>query len=419
MAENEYRLETNSELRFEVEGKDSVELILISGKAEIFGTELAPNKVYKFNPGAKVAVYTWFTCCVKIKGKTDGTYIAKETPMIMYLNMHACLEKLRVQADDNFTQDQSTRGPVTMIVGPSDVGKTTLCKILLNYAVRQGRRPIYVDLDVGQGDISICGTMGAVLVERTASVEEGFSQEAPLVFSFGHTTPRTNHTLYNILVSRMAVIVHEKMACIRKVAASGVVINTCGWVKDEGYKSLTHVAQAFEVDVIIVLDQERLYNELVRDIPFIKVVYLPKSGGVVERTRQMRIKSRDNSIHKYFYGAKTKYHPYSFDVPYSQLQIYKIGAPALPDSCMPADMKVDDHMTKLVPVEPSPKLKHSILAISMATESTDLLMTNVAGFLCILEVDDDKKSVTVLSPQPQPLPKALMILTEVLFMDSS
>lgn len=64
------------------------------------------------------------------------------------------------------------------------------------------------------------------------------------------------------------------------VAASGVVINTCGWIKNEGYKSLTHVAQAFEVDVIIVLDQERLYNELVRDIPFIRVVFLPKSGGV-------------------------------------------------------------------------------------------------------------------------------------------
>ena len=58
------------------------------------------------------------------------------------------------------------------------------------------------------------------------------------------------------------------------------MINTCGFVKGPGYKSLTHVAQAFEVDVIIVLDQERLYNELVRDIPFIKVVFLPKSGGV-------------------------------------------------------------------------------------------------------------------------------------------
>lgn len=67
----------------------------------------------------------------------------------------------------------------------------------------------------------------------------------------------------------------------------------------------------------------------------------------------MRIKARDDQIHDYFYGRKTKYHPHSFDVPYSQLQIYKIGAPALPDSCMPADMKVDDHMTKLVPVDPS------------------------------------------------------------------
>jgi len=44
---------------------------------------------------------------------------------------------------------------------------------------------------------------------------------------------------------------------------------------------LTHIALAFEVDVILVLDQERLYNELVRDMPvFVKVVLLPKSGGV-------------------------------------------------------------------------------------------------------------------------------------------
>ena len=37
-----------------------------------------------------------------------------------------------------------------MLVGPTDVGKTTVCRILCNYAVRQGRAPIFVDLDVGQ-----------------------------------------------------------------------------------------------------------------------------------------------------------------------------------------------------------------------------------------------------------------------------
>lgn len=37
-----------------------------------------------------------------------------------------------------------------MVVGPTDIGKSTLCRMLLNYAVRLGRRPIFVDLDVGQ-----------------------------------------------------------------------------------------------------------------------------------------------------------------------------------------------------------------------------------------------------------------------------
>lgn len=49
------------------------------------------------------------------------------------------------------------RGPIVMIVGPTDVGKSTLSRILLNYAVRLGRRPIYVDVDVGQGTISVPG----------------------------------------------------------------------------------------------------------------------------------------------------------------------------------------------------------------------------------------------------------------------
>ena len=37
-----------------------------------------------------------------------------------------------------------------MVVGPVDVGKSTLCQLLLNYAVRMGRRPVFIDLDVGQ-----------------------------------------------------------------------------------------------------------------------------------------------------------------------------------------------------------------------------------------------------------------------------
>lgn len=42
--------------------------------------------------------------------------------------------------------ENSGSGPITMVVGPTDVGKSTLCRLLLNYACRIGRKPLYVDL---------------------------------------------------------------------------------------------------------------------------------------------------------------------------------------------------------------------------------------------------------------------------------
>ena len=40
-----------------------------------------------------------------------------------------------------------------------DVGKSTLCQLLLNYAVRMGRRPVFVDLDIGQVQYLCIGTL--------------------------------------------------------------------------------------------------------------------------------------------------------------------------------------------------------------------------------------------------------------------
>ncbi|KAK0182530.1 hypothetical protein PV327_000662 [Microctonus hyperodae] len=355
VATNEFKLDPDSELRFEVENKnEKVTLELKSGLAEVFGTELVKGKKYEFSIGAKVAVYTFQGCTLELAGKTDVSYVAKETPMYQYINCHAAMENMREEAEKN-----DKRGPITMVVGPCDVGKSTLCRILLNYAARMGRRPIFVDLDVGQGHIAIPGTVGAISVERIADVVEGFTN--------------------------------------KKAKASGIVINTCGWVKASGYKLLTHAAQAFEVDVILVLDQERLYNELVRDMPdFVKVVLLPKSGGVVERSQQQRNESRDQRVREYFYGNRTPLYPHSFEVKWCDAKIYKIGAPILPASCMPVGMKAEDNLTKLVAVSPGPSLLHHLL-------------TNV---------DVDRQTITVLSPQPRPLPNTVLLLSDIQFMDS-
>lgn len=186
-------------------------LQLKSGFAELFGTELVKGKQYEFHQGAKVAIFTFHGCLLLVKGKSDVSYVAKETPMVQYLNTHAALEQLRTNAEKN-----SSKGPIVMIVGPQDVGKSTLCRILLNYAVRMGRRPIYVDIDVGQGSISCPGTIGALFVERPATIEEGFSQQAPLVYNFGHVSPGSNNKLYKLLVSKLAEVSLERLQTNKK-----------------------------------------------------------------------------------------------------------------------------------------------------------------------------------------------------------
>ncbi|XP_005098564.1 polyribonucleotide 5'-hydroxyl-kinase Clp1 [Aplysia californica] len=410
----EFRLQANSELRFEVESKASVEIEMVDGQAEMFGTELAKNKKYQYLSGAKVAVFTWHGCTIKVKGKTEVAYISKETPMVTYVNTHAAMEQMRERADA-----ENTRGPRMLVVGPQDVGKSSFCRILVNYAVRLGRSPVLADIDVGQGSLGLPGTIGAMVVERTADVEEGFQQTAPLIFHYGHNNPNDNLQLYNMLVSRMAEIISVRCEQSKKVNSSGVIINTAGWIRGAGYESLKQAAGAFEVDVICVLDQERLYNQLKGDLPdFVKIVLLPKSGGVVERSKAARAEARDGRIREYFYGLKNNFFPHSFDVKFNDVKMFKVGAPSLPESCLPLGTKAQDSQTKLVPTLPTNSLLHHVLSVSAATAvDQDIVETNVLGFLVVTNVDMDKSTFTVLSPSPRPLPRNILLVTDIQYMD--
>lgn len=413
----EYKLEKNSELRFEVETVKGakVELELTDGKAEIYGSELTRSKKYVFHQAAKIAVFTWQGCILTISGTTEVAYIAKETPMVLYCNTHAALEQMRQKAE---TED--SRGPRLMVAGPTDVGKSTLCKILINYAARMGRAPIYVDLDCGQMEMSIPGTISALVVERPADIEEGFARTAPLVFHYGHKSPGENLQLYNLLISRMAEVINLRCENNNRANSSGTIINTCGWVRGGGYQSLVHAAGAFEVDVIVVLDQERLHNELTRDMPdFVKVVLLPKSGGVVERSTKVRTEFREAMVKEYFYGMNSSLFPHTFEVRFSEIKLFKIGAPVLPDSMLPLGTSALDSRTKLVPVEPSANLVHHVCSVSTAETTDDpIVQMNVAGFIVITSVDMERQSFTVLSPSPRPLPRnILLVMEDIQFMD--
>ena len=393
---------------------------LKSGLAEVFGTELTKGHKYTFHHGSKVAVFTWHGCQLTLEGSADA-YTSKETPMNYYLNLHGCLEKMRNEA-----AIQLSKGPIVLVCGPTDVGKTTLCRILLNYAVRRGHTSMFVDLDVGQGSIGIPGVVGLHSIEVPASVESGFSQVAPLLYHFGSTSPGTNLNLYEHQIKRCANAVKSKFEVDPKAKYSGVFINTCGWTTGGGLKALKSAAEFLEVDVVLVIDQEKLYNELERELPkFVKIVFTPKSGGVVTRSKEFRSEQRDARIREYFYGIGlkgskvTQFYPHSFDVPFQLMKIYKVGAPSIPDSCMPIGMIADDNQTKLVPVSPGMVLLHHMLSLTFSTDKNDALESNIQGFVCVTGVDMEKQTIKVLSPRPKPLPTdCIFLLSDVQFMDS-
>jgi len=277
-----------------------------------------------------------------------------------------------------------------------------------------------VDLDVGQGTISVPGTVGALYLERPADPVEGFDKTAPLVFNFGGLSPSNNIVLLDTLVAKVAESVNSRCELNKTANVGGIIINTCGWIKGSGYQCLVNAAAAFEVDVVVVLDHERLYNDLQRDLPsVVKIVHQPKSGGVEERSRQLRISLRRERIRQYFYGtSKQPYYPHSFQVRFDEIQIYKIGVPTLPDSCMPLGMKVEDTSTKVVQIQATGQFLYHLLAVSLCESADeDIVKTNVAGFVCVIEVNMEKQTLTILCPQPYPLPRKILLWSDVTFED--
>ena len=102
------------------------------------------EQTYSF-VGTKAAIFTYHGANISVRGSPAVSYVAGETPMLSYANLHFALEKLRQNAEDT-----QSKGPRVLILGSENAGKTSLAKVLTSYSVRQGRTPILVGLDPKQ-----------------------------------------------------------------------------------------------------------------------------------------------------------------------------------------------------------------------------------------------------------------------------
>lgn len=245
-------LAANTEYRFEVPFSSSLSIRLLSGTAEIFGTELGTAAPYTFR-GTKGAVYTWHGCKLEISGEAESEYVAEMTPMTSYANAHFALEGHRDQA-----VQKNDAGPRVLVVGPDNAGKTSLVKILTSYAVKMDRQPVVVNLDPREGMLSVPGSFTAATFSSILDIEEGWGSspisgpspvpvKMPLVYHYGLANPDEGK-VFKPLITRMALAVTSRLQEDQASKHAGFLIDTPGSVskvKGGSYDNLDHIASEF------------------------------------------------------------------------------------------------------------------------------------------------------------------------------
>ncbi|KAH6918292.1 cleavage/polyadenylation factor ia subunit Clp1p [Coprinopsis sp. MPI-PUGE-AT-0042] len=477
----QWHLHPESEYRFELDPGTSLAIKLLRGKAEIDGAELVEGKTYLFALECKAAVFTWHGCTIEVTGTPSTEYISEETPMSAYANVHTALEQMRVRALckakgiplPQVPQQQYGRPggvsaaaakanadpklsepPRVLVLGPENSGKTTVCKILVNYAVRtgQGWKPILVNVDPSEGGPSIPGTLSASPIsspiptyspasplgsaQTTAPVSLASHSVAPLVSWYGHTDTKKNVLLLDRLVRNLGDNVRARAESGDEEArASGLIIDTpasfaaSSVPADHRQRMIKACVDAFRINIILVAGHEKLNVEMQRAFgSYVTVVKIPKSGGVVELDQSYRERVRKYQLHSYMYGhpvqppqgvagatlggenpAHLILSPSSTMIKFGDISIHRIGTDAMaPSSALPvnATRQVSElQPVNVNPLMPSSKLLGSVLAV-MAPFNEDenerydeeILDLGVVGFIYVTHLDPKNKKMTILSP---------------------
>ena len=271
--------------------------------------------------------------------------------------------------------------------------------------------------------------------------------------------------LFEAQVDRLAHSINQRLKNDDNARASGVIVNTNGWIQDDGYKLLLHAADSLDISVILILGHDRLYSMMTNHLKKkqqqepstkpIKVLKLPRSGGVVSRSGTFVRHSRSRAVKKYFYGdlvdpPKTspsttsgdatasgnaasgkvpQLTPFLVQLPFAELTIYKLSSMALSSSLLPVAQQQTTDAIQITQVHLDTEveqLQHALLAVchpsavaayEQSGRARDLVCAGVAGFCAVERVLADADELHLLSPCAGSLPSKTLLLGDITWME--
>jgi polyribonucleotide 5'-hydroxyl-kinase len=458
-------LKSEEELRLEVSFSKSCQfqLTLVHGSAELWGVELASNTTYKLasdSGGLKIAIFTWHGCVVDVlstDGSLEMSYTSDETNSnVAVVNTNAQLEALRDEAA--MMKPAVGDGPRVLIVGPTESGKSSLAKVLTAYAVKLGRTPVFVDLDPADNSITLPGTLSACVMDQEAiSVETFATTGLPVSQQQQHAQPlvlwhgsiQLSPDLFQAQVTALGRKIDQRLQHDDWARSSGMIVNTNGWIQDEGFNLLLHAVTALRITVVLVIGHDRLYsmmkNAIAKTNESVKIIKVPRSGGVVSRASSYMLSTRSRSIRRYFYGSMIEsphissttntangthripqLTPFAVQMPFNKLKLFKLSSISLSASLLPVSAAQTTEPVQLQPVEISEKLQHclvvvchphAVAAYETSGKAKDLYESGVAGFCIVERVLMDTDMIHLLSPCAGSLASNTLVTGEISWME--
>ena len=407
----------SQELRIELADSKTCTVKLEQGNIELFGIELGTDTTYTLEGPCSLALFSWYGAQVTVKGDVEmaylSSYTAIDTPMHQYINTHDGLSYLRSNA-----RDSGSVGPRVMICGPADSGKSTLGRTLMSYSLRQGHNPVYVNLDVSETNfLSPCTISAAQVSFESMNVSLGLIPQFPLVYFFGSTEISENPHHFDALVEELSKQVKERLSTDKKAREGGVVLTTGSWMDKKGYENTKKVAQLYDIDLIIVLGDDRLFAQLKNEkaLKDLTVVKLKKSGGAYSRSPSCRRKERKSAMNAYFYGRKNiepslNFSPSLQVVSFDDIKLYQIGSTTLNAELLPVGQQSVLDPCQPEAVDITKDLIHSIFGVLNATKEDEILTSCCIGCCCVQAIDVDKRTLTLLTPNSDKLPSPFLLM---------
>jgi len=267
---------------------------LLKGEAEVFG---APLKA-----GAKTVIR---------EGKRVAFEVKKKAQFDLMLGEGSSVEEVKGSTIPTSWEESCntilalTEKPVVvMIMGEVDSGKTSFCTYLANKALKEKRKVVVVDADLGQSDIGPPSTIG--FQRLTQPIRDPFLLKAEKARFIGTTTPSGAMTKVIDELSKM------KEEGLRE-AVDFILINTDGWVQGEdAVRYKLRLIERVTPNVVVGIQQQEELKPILADLREINVIYVESPFAIKRRDREKRKILRELSYKKYLKGAKVQSFPLSW-----------------------------------------------------------------------------------------------------------